>query len=305
MDLSKLKSFIVVAEELNFRKSAEILGMSQPPLTRLISSFEEELSTKLFERTTRQVKLTGAGIFLLKEGRDIISKVESIEKEVRSIGKLKSGVLNIGFSTTTFMASLPQIIEEFRDRFPRIKFQLHQESRNRIRKGLKSAHFDICFLEGEIPEPGFEKYAVHDEVLGVLLPKKHPLTKKKEIELSELKNETIILHPKKDSGNFYDTIIQLFKQSGIKPKVYVKNERESCPILVATGKGVSLTILGAQNFAPADTQFVPIKKLYLPVSVFWVPENRNPSLKTFLSFVTESNVLKDRKAECLMDVMKL
>lgn len=303
MDLSKLKSFIVVAEELNFRKSAEILGISQPPLTRLIASFEAELSTKLFERTTRQVKLTGAGIFLLKEGREILSRAESIEKEVRTIGKLKSGMLHIGFSTTSFMASLPRIIDAFQDRFPKVKFQLHQESRKRILKGLKSAEFDICFLEGDVSNNGLERYPVHDEVLGVLVPKKHFLAKRKEIELSELKNETIILHPKKDSGNFFDTITQLFKKSGIRPNVYIKNERESCPILVATGKGVSLTIMGAQNFAPAETQFVPIKKLYLPVSVFWAPANGNPSLKTFLSFVTESNFLKNKTAECLVDVM--
>ncbi|MEI1280055.1 LysR family transcriptional regulator [Leptospira venezuelensis] len=305
MDLSKLRSFIVVAEELNFRKSAEILGISQPPLTRLISSFEEELSTKLFERTTRHVKLTGAGVHLLKEGREIIAKAEKIEKEVRSIGKLKAGGLSIGFSTTTFMASLPQIINEFQDRFPRIKLQLQQETRNRIIKGLKSAQFDICFLEGEVPDPRLEKHPVHDEVLGVLVPKRHPLAKREEIEFKELKDETIILHPKKDSGSFYDTISSLFKQSGIKPKVYIKNERESCPILVATGRGVSLTILGAQNFAPADTKFVPIKQLYLPVSVFYVQENQNPSLKTFLSFVSESSFIKNKHAECLMDVMRL
>ncbi|MBM9498664.1 LysR family transcriptional regulator [Leptospira sp. 201903071] len=305
MDLSKLKSFVVVAEELNFRKSAEILGMSQPPLTRLISSLEEELSTKLFERTTRQVKLTGAGVFLLKEGKEIIERVENLEREIRSIGKLKSGALSIGFSTTTFLANLPQIIGEFQDRFPKLKFQLHQESRNRIFKGLRSGQFDVCFMEGTVSEEGIEQHSVNDEGFGVLVPKKHPLAKRKEIELRELKNETIILHPKKETGNFYDTIFQLFKQSGIKPKVYMKKERESCPILVATGKGLSLTILGAQNVVPSETQFIPIKKLYLPVSVFWIPENKNPSLNTFLSFVIESSALKNRKAECLMDVMRL
>ncbi|TGL69403.1 LysR family transcriptional regulator [Leptospira kmetyi] len=305
MDLSKLKSFIVVAEELNFRKSAEILGISQPPLTRLISSLEEELSTKLFERTTRQVQLTGAGIFLLKEGKEIIARAENLEREVRSIGKLKAGKLNIGFSTTSFLANLPQIIDEFQNRFPKLKFQLHQETRIRILKGLRSGHFDVCFMEGTVAEEDLESRSVHDEGLGVLVPKKHPLAKRKEIELRELKDETIILHPKKEAGKFYDTISQLFKQSGIKPKLYVKNDRESCPILVATGKGVSLTVLGAQNIAPSETQFVPIKKLFLPVSVFWAPENKNPLLKTFLSFVIESDSFKNKKAECLMDVMRL
>ncbi|WP_413612254.1 LysR substrate-binding domain-containing protein [Bdellovibrio sp. HCB-110] len=305
MDLAKLKAFVVVAEELNFRKSAEILGMSQPPLTRLIASLEEELATPLFERTTRQVKLTGAGVFLLKEGREILAKADELEKEVRSIGKLKTGNLSIGFSTTTFLANLPKIIAEFQDRFPKIKVELQQESRSGIVKGLKTGRFDICFLEGNVSAEPFSQHSVHDESLGVLLPKKHSLAKRKEIELKELKNETVILHPRKESSDFYDTIAQLFKHSGINPKTYIKKENESCPILVATGKGVSLTISGSQNFAPFETHFVPIKKLYLPVSVFWIPENENSSLKTFLSFVIENESLSNKKAECLMDVMRL
>ncbi len=62
MELRELKAFIAVAEELNFRKAADRLNMSQPPLTRLISLMEENLNTKLFTRTTRSVELTGAGL---------------------------------------------------------------------------------------------------------------------------------------------------------------------------------------------------------------------------------------------------
>lgn len=305
MDLSKLKSFIVVAEELNFRKSAEILGMSQPPLTRLIASLEEELATPLFERTTRQVKLTGAGIFLLKESRELIAKADTLEKEVRAIGKLKSGKLSVGFSTTTFFANLPKIVSEFHTRFPKLKLELHQDSKAGILKGLRNGRFDVGFLEGASLEDGLSVQAVHDEALGVLLPKIHPLAKRKEIEFSDLNNETIILHPRKDSSRFYDTIAQLFKQNNIKPKIYLKNENESCPLLVATGKGLSLTIASSQNVAAGETKFVPLKKTYLPVSVLWEPASQNPTLKTFLSFVIENSSYGTKEPECLMDVMRL
>ncbi|WP_373998437.1 LysR substrate-binding domain-containing protein [Bdellovibrio bacteriovorus] len=305
MDLSKLKAFVVVAEELNFRKSAEILGMSQPPLTRLIASLEEELGTSLFERTTRHVKLTGAGVFLLKEGKEILNRAQGLESEIRALGKMKAGKISIAFSSTGFLANLPKIIREFQDRFPKIKIELQQETRSAIVKGLKSGRFDAGFLEGSLKEENFQFHSVQDENLGVLLPKNHPLSRRKEIEFKELKDETIILHPKKDNKDFYETISYLFVQAGIKPLTYVKKDHESCPLLVATGKGVSLTIAATQNFAPTETRFVPIKKLYLPVSVFWENENTNASLKTFLSFVVENHALSNGKPECLMDVMRL
>lgn len=305
MDLQKLKAFVVVAEELNFRKSAEILGMTQPPLTRLIASLEEELATALFERSTRKVKLTGAGVFLLKEARELLSRAETVEKELRAISKQKTGSLHIGFSTTAFLASLPKIREEFQDRFPKIKLELHQESHRGLIEGLKNSRFDVCFLEGEPGKEGFAHHIVQDEALGVLVPKKHPLAKRKEIELRDLKNETLILHPRKEHHSFFDTIHKLCEKEGFKPHIYIKNENESCPVLVAIGKGVSLTIASSQTVVPQETLFIPIKKLYLPVSAFWLAENPNPSLKSFLSFVIENASLGRGNAECLMDITQI
>jgi LysR family transcriptional regulator, benzoate and cis,cis-muconate-responsive activator of ben and cat genes len=299
MDLRKLKAFLVVAEELNFRKSAEILGMSQPPLTRLISALEDELSTQLFERTTRTVNLTGAGVFLLKEARELVARSEMIETELRVVGKQRSGNLNVAFSTTAFLASLPRIIQTFRDRFPKITLDLHQESRRGMFEGLKSARFDACFLEGEPEAGGFDRHLVHDEVLGVLLPKRHRFAKRKSVALHDLKDETLIVHPRREQQAFFDTISHLCLQSGFKPRTYVKKENESCPVLVAIGKGVSLTIAGSQGLAAGETAFVPIRQLYLPVSVFWVPGHSNPSLKGFLSFVVENRALRRRRPECL------
>lgn len=303
MDLSKLRAFVVLAEELNFRKSAEILGMSQPPLSRLISTLEEELSTKLFERTTRQVKLTGAGVYLLKEAREILNKLDLLDREVRSMGKLKNGVVSIGYSTASFMASLPKIINDFQECYPKLKLELHQETADKLLKGLSSGDYDLCFIEGEYDKSAYSKYSLNEEVLGALVPIKHILAKRKEIELKELKDEIIILHPRKETKGFIDPIFRLFKHVGIKPKTYLKNQKEICPILVAEGRGVSITISGSQKYASDDTRFIPIKNLFMPVSAYWKPENKNQSLQSFLSFVIETKSIGNKHAHCLMDVM--
>lgn len=304
MDLRKLKAFVVVAEELNFRRSADILGMSQPPLTRLISALENELSTKLFERTTRKVELTGAGIFLLKEAREILARSEALERELRVIGPRQSGTLNVGFSTTAFLACLPKITDEFRNRFPKVKLELHQESRRGLVEGLRRTRFDVCFLEGDVAADGLLHHRVQDEALGVLLPKNHRLAKRKQIELRELKDDVFILHPRREQHTPFDTILRLCAENGFTPRTYIKSAAESCPVLVAIGKGVSLTVLSSQGMLAQETRFVPVKRLYLPVSAFWVPANTNAALKTFLSFVVENASLRPPKAECLVDLLR-
>lgn len=303
MDLQKLKAFMVVAEELNFRKSAEILGMSQPPLTRLIASLEKELGTRLFERTTRQVTLTASGVYLLKQTREIFQSMERIESEIKQIGKIKSGDLRIGFSTAAFLAKLPRILAAFEERFPKIKFELVQESEKEILKGLYSGDFDVAFLEGTDDQSGLKNEVVKDHKLGVLLPRKHPLAKRKELDFKDLKNETFILHPKEEARVIYEIFTRLFKEAGFKPKIYMKNPREVCPILVATGRGVSLSLAGTQNIAPEETAFVPVKNFFLPVSAYWRPENDKAALISFLSFTLETQATRSKSLSCVTDAV--
>lgn len=302
MDLAKLRAFMVVAEELNFRKSAERLGMSQPPLTRLISNLEEELGVSLFERTTRKVDLTASGLLLFNESKTVFAKLEQIESDVRAVSKIKRGSLEVGFSQTAFLARLPRIIEEFKQRLPGVRFQLQQLPKSEIIHGLKSGKLDLGFHEGDSEVDGLSNKPVADEIMGVLVPKDHRFAKKKEIEFRDLKNETLILHPKSENTDHFARISQLCRTAKIEPKTYIKKPYESCPVLVATGYGLSLTIARARDLAFGETRFVPIKALFLPVSVYWKPENSNPSFKSFLSTALENQLFKVQDIECLSEV---
>lgn len=300
MDFGKLKAFIVVAEELNFRRSAEVLGMSQPPLTRLIASLENELDTKLFERTTRRVRLTGAGVLLLREAREIASAVSRIETDIRAVGKKTAGILKIGFSRAAFMIRFPAVIDEFQDRFPKITLDLREEPSGEIVKHVKNGRLDVGFVEGVTSDSELESHEVDSENLGVLLPKKHPLSTRKEIQLPDLRDDTVILHNRGEVVEWQDRIARLIKGMTRRPKIYIKGDGECCPILVATGRGVALTIAGSQNIAPQHTRFVPIRDLFLPIRVFWKGENENPYLRTFVSFIIEKRSVLSQKTECLM-----
>lgn len=300
MDINKLKAFIVVAEELNFRKSAELLGMSQPPLTRLINSFEEELGAKLFERTTRLVKLTPAGILLLRESREIMNHISRVESEIKKVEKIKAGTIKIGFSRTAFMARIPSIIEEFQKHFPKIKIELQEKKNNELLKLVQNGVLDMAFIEESLVEHELETREISRENLGALINANNPLAKKKELDFTDLKNEVIILHNKKEAGEFFDRVAHLLTKAQIKPKIYIKKFDESCPILVATGKGVSLTIAGSQNIAPHLTKFVPIKDLFLPVKIYWSKERLSPQLNTLISFIVEGkSVINNQQTECI------
>src|SRR5690606_36485816 len=85
MNLDQLRYFVAVAEELHFRRAAERLRISQPPLSFHIKALEAEVGTVLLNRTSRQVSLTEAGVALLEKSRKVLAAVAEAERAVKDV----------------------------------------------------------------------------------------------------------------------------------------------------------------------------------------------------------------------------
>src|SRR6204780_5995950 len=119
MELRHLRYFVAVAEELNFPRAAQGLGISQPPLSLQIRQLEKELGTPLYHRRGRSVELTDAGKLLLEEARVILRQVEVAENGVRRRARGETGRLVIGSAGATYFHPLiPEIIREYGGRYP-------------------------------------------------------------------------------------------------------------------------------------------------------------------------------------------
>ena len=99
ISFEQIKCFIAVSKELNFRKAAQNLNMSQPPVTRHIINLEYNLKTKLFERNSRSVKLTKDGMVFLTHATEIISRIEDASKVITNNKDKLTGSICLGFVT--------------------------------------------------------------------------------------------------------------------------------------------------------------------------------------------------------------
>jgi len=127
MELRHLRYFVAVAEELHFSRAAERLGISQPPLSQQIHLLEEMLGARLFIRSNRRVALTGPGMALLAEAREILARVDHAVDLVQRMQRGESGELRIGLTrSTTLLGHIPKAIFAFRTQLPAVHLLLEE-----------------------------------------------------------------------------------------------------------------------------------------------------------------------------------
>src|SRR4249919_731056 len=110
MDLQQLRCFVVTAEELHFGRAAQKLGMLPSALGRHIKFLEEELGTRLIDRTTRSVALTSDGALLLDHARTLLADAAGLKSRLRASSSVKSVTLRLGSIDSAAIGLVPRLL---------------------------------------------------------------------------------------------------------------------------------------------------------------------------------------------------
>ena len=157
MELRTLHYFTVVAQELNITKAAEVLNMSQPPLSTQIHQLEQELGVPLFIRGKRRLRLTEEGSLLLRRATQILDLTDMTRQELASQSKGMGGTIYLAMVEGRAPYLCAQWIAGFRAQYPLVRYSLWNGSGDevleRLHKGLAdlaiiAAPYDTEHLEG-------------------------------------------------------------------------------------------------------------------------------------------------------------
>lgn len=302
MEIREIRAFMTVAQELNFRKAAEILGMSQPPLTRLISNLEYNLGVKLFHRSTRSVELTGEGVHFLRRARQIVGDVENLEQELKSLSENRASSLRIFLHPTAMHSSIPKLISSYKKQFPHVRFDFAKTSFKSIDNKLKNGDIDIAFSINRSGNPLIHEMEVQSYELGFLVPVAHQLARKKEVKLSDLEGQTLIFHPKNENLGFQAEFARYLRQNKIKVLTYYKKPSESCPGLVSAGKGLLITSKKLVSNTPG-TIFIPLSEYYPKMKIYaaWTGTLNTAQGRAFISFLEEQRLIPHSEMDYHLD----
>jgi DNA-binding transcriptional LysR family regulator len=242
MDIRQLRYFLAVAQELHFGRAAERVHIAQSPLSRQIKQLEDTLGVVLFRRTKRHVELTDAGRALMPEAQAILDATEQARRTVVNAGAGMIGRLRVGFTSASVYTSLPQILFEYRSRYPQVELVLRDSAITSVQvEGLLNKNLDIGFLRPPVGDLSIGLMPVAYEQLMVALPATHPLAEHPVVEIKSLAAEPFVVFSRSIGSSLSTVIHRTCLDAGFQVKV--AQEARDIPtmiMLVAGGMGVSL-----------------------------------------------------------------
>lgn len=262
MELRHLRYFVRVAEDLHFKRAAEHLGISQPPLSQQIRALEDELGVRLLDRTSRSVALTPAGQLFLEAARTTLRHAEHAVSIARRAAGGELGELAIGFNASApFVPAIARAIATFRERFPDVKLVLREGAGPTQAEEIEDGVLDIGFLRSRrtpVLPAGLTAHAMIDERLYVALPPAHRLTCQDTVRLQDLAGEPMVFYTSERSL-FTNELMTMMREHGVEPVVaQIVNDISTLFGLAAAGIGVMILAESLCNLQSATLAYRPL-----------------------------------------------
>lgn len=257
MELRQLRYFIAIAEAGSFSRAAEILHVSQPPLSVQVKALEDELGVRLLDRTTRGVSLTAAGSAFFEEARAALTRLEHAKREARRAGCGDIGLLSIGFVSMADYGILPPALKSFRSSYPLVEVQLHELTTDMQIRELRASRLDLGVGLGPVEEPDMRFDRLLHEELVLAAPAAHPVMKGEgAIDLRALALESFIVPPRDIAPGLYDLIHSYCRSFGFTPRITQHARQMQTVIsLVSSGMGFALVPSSMRNLKRSGVQY--------------------------------------------------
>ena len=278
MELRHLRYFQALSEELNFSRAADRVHVVQSALSRQIAALEQELGVRLFDRTSRGVRLTVAGKALKERVDAILPKLDDALEITRLTASGELGRLEIGYIAAAMWSILPPTLREHRLRHPQVLFRIRElPMAGEQLEPLLDGTLDVAFVR---PLARFRTLAFEPlfrEPLVAALPESHPLAARNAIELAELADEPFVLMSRTAYPEAHDLFAQACLDAGFTPRILDEGDSPNAMRMVALGFGVALAPSSARRSGLPGIAFRPFTHPTPEIELAIAYRRRNPS----------------------------
>lgn len=281
-----MRYVIAVAETNSFTRAAQRCLVVQSALSHQIARLEKELGARLFERTSRRVRLTAAGAAFLPAARQCLDAAERAAAEVAAaVGEVR-GRLAVGLIPTVAAVDIPTALRDFHQRHPKVRISLSVGASDELVERVREGEIEVAFLGIPVtarPQGVNARELARERLVAVVAPS-HPLAAETSVDLRRLSSEVFVDLPAKTAGRAQSDLA--FTAAGLAREVaFEVTNADYLTRLVGAGLGVALLppayAAGLAGLTTIEVTDAPARAEY----VVWGRENHTPAAAAFLELL--------------------
>ena len=294
MELRHLRYFVVVAEELHFRRAAERLHVAQPAVSEQVRKLEDELGLRLLDRSERSVSLTEAGAALLTEARRVLHDAEAARLAARHATGHANSRLRIGYMPACLPARIPRALRCLASEMANVHGTLEPGNGVELLQALHAGRLDAVIVSLPAPTAGLRITPLGREHPVAAFPVGHRHAVASAIRLDQVAPERIVVLPREANRPFYDAVVAACRDANLSPTLVetADGHVETALLAVASGHGMALLPQSAaeRHLAPG-VRFVALAPPRPEVATAVVTRRDTTHLPTaaFLRAVSETD----------------
>ena len=242
MTITQLQYVLAVAEYKNFTLAAEKCFVTQPTLSMQIQKIEEELNVLIFDRSKKPIQLTAIGLKIVNQAKNIVNEAGKIKDIVEYQKGFIGGEFRLGIIPTITPTLLPMFLNNFIKKYPKVNLIIEELNTDEIILRLKNGHLDAAIAATPLEDEKIKEIVLYYEPFVAYIPSDHTASQKKEIEISDLNPDDILLL--QDGHCFRDSILNLCKNQNIATRNTFQLESGSFETLIKLAdEGLGTTLL--------------------------------------------------------------
>ena len=254
----QLRYFVVLGEELNYRRAAERLFITQPALSTAIKALEHQFGVPLFTRNTREVALTECGSAWLPQVRTALRGVDSAVENLVTLARSNRRI-KLGYLIGTGADVLFRLVRHFEATYPEIRVESKEFDFNDPTAGLADGSTEVAIIRPPVDLPEHRMLILDAENWVACLPRDHPLAQRSEVRITELLDDPIVVAPG-SAGRWRDYWMAMDARDGRPPIIAaIATTYEEETTTIARGLGISFTSeASARLYNRPGIAYVPI-----------------------------------------------
>jgi DNA-binding transcriptional LysR family regulator len=216
MELRHLRYFVAVAAHGSFNRAAEVLHLTQPPLSRQVKDLEEELGVTLLVRGSNSVKLTEAGELFYEEAREVLARADDSVRRVR--GEMRNEILRVGYAPSMTSGIMAAALAQFQAVVPGVRIELADLSSREIKEMAEAGRLDLVVTPGISVQKGiagFQMMELRRLRIVLVMPERHPLAKLKRIPVKRLPLLPLVGLAKENYPEYVPSLRAILKPFGV------------------------------------------------------------------------------------------